>query len=564
MKGNITSILYFCVFLSFNQIITAQDLGLIGKEKKPLKITGGISINQVFYESLGSQTGRDPYTYYLAGNLNFNLYGWSIPFSYTYSNQQSSFQQPFNQYSIHPGYKWIKAHIGYTSMTFSPYTLNGHQFLGAGVELSPGNKFRISAMYGRLQKPVGYDSANTSVQPAYLRMGYGIKGSGNFGKTTLGVMVFQSRDQLGSVEIPSDSLEIFPEENFVVGLNTNTTLFKSLNLYAEYGSSYITRDTRSDEITDHVLYTKRTSSERLDALKIGVKYTIKQHSIGISYERIDPGYRTHGAYYFNNDLENITSNFSTALFNSKLNLGANIGIQRDDLAREKMSSMLRVVNSYNIGFVPVSQLNISAAYSNFKSHTNIKSQFESINQLTPYENLDTLNFTQISENLNLNINYTLSSNEKSRQNLSLNSSFQQASEIQDQVESNSGAKFMGLNLAHNYTLVKTNTSFVTSVNYSRSRSEMLTTNTIGPTMSIRKSFFDNKMRSSISASYNNSYSNSELTNRVFTIRMNAGYLLRKKHNFNLSAANINRTSKNTEGTNKFNEYTVTLGYAYNF
>jgi len=39
----------------------------------------------------------------------------SYSFSYIFSNQQSSFQQPFNQYGLHPTYKWITGHIGYAA-----------------------------------------------------------------------------------------------------------------------------------------------------------------------------------------------------------------------------------------------------------------------------------------------------------------------------------------------------------------------------------------------------------------------------------------------------------------
>ncbi len=542
----------------------AQNLDQIGKIEKPLTITGGISVNQMFYYGEGSQSGREPYTYYLAGNINFNLYGWLVPFSYTYSNQQSSIQQPFNQYSIHPSYKWITAHIGYTSMTFSPYTLNGHQFLGAGFELSPTEKFKIAAMYGRLQKAIEYDSANTSVEPAYRRFGYGIKGSAKLGSSNIDIIYFQSADKANSINSIADSLELYPEQNIALGINSSTLIFNKLNFYIEYGSSLITKDLRSDVISENLFLTKRTSTERLDALKLGVKYSLSNYKFGITYERIDPGYRTHGAYYFNNDLENVTANFTASIIQSKLTFGSRIGIQRDDIENQKVSNMTRVVHSHNIGFVPVSQLNLSATYSNFKSHTNIKSQFESINQLTAYDNLDTLDFTQISENMSLNMNYTLSSNETSRQNLNFNSSFQKASEYQDQVESNSGASFISMNLAHNYSLVKTNTAFTGAINYCRSHTESLTTNTFGPTISVRKSFLDNKMRTSISTSYNNTYSNGNITNKVLTIRLNGGYVLKKKHNFNLSAANVNRSSVTDGGTNKFIEYTVTFGYTYNF
>ncbi len=558
-KANLTVMLTFCLF----QHTWGQNLESIGKQS-PLKVSGGLSVNQLFYDAIGSQSNRSPYTYYLAGNLNFSLYGWSVPFSYTYSNQQSSFQQPFNQYSLNPTYKWITAHIGYVSMTFSPYTLNGHQFLGAGVELSSGSKFKFSAMYGRLQKAIEYDTANRSIQPVYQRIGYGVKGGINLGKAAIELMAFHSKDQLNSLNYRIDSLELYPEENLAVGITSTISLIEKLNFQIDYGSSFITRDIRSDTISENILFTKRTSTEKYNAIRAGLKYSQTFYSFGVSYERIDPGYRTHGAYYFNNDLENIATNITASLLKKKLTLGANIGLQRDDLDNKKMSNMLRVVNSYNVGFVPINQLNISASYSNFKSHTNVKSQFQSINQITPYENLDTLNFTQISENTTLNVNYTLSQTEKSRQNLSFNGVYQKASEYQEQLPTNSGAKFYSLNLAHNYTFIKTNTSFSTSLNYSNSKMEILSTYTIGPTVSVRKSFFKNKLKGSFSTSFNNSYSNGELINTVLNFRFSTGYTWQKKHNFNLTAANINRTAKSAGLKRKFNEYTVTLGYTYNF
>ena len=377
-------------------------------------------------------------------------------------------------------------------------------------------------------------------------------------------MAFHSKDKLNSLNYRVDSIELYPEENLTIGINSSISLIEKLNFQIEYGSSFITRDIRSDTLSENILFTKRTSTEKYNAVKAGLKYSQTYYSLGVSYERIDPGYRTHGAYYFNNDLENIATNVTASLFKKKLTLGANVGLQRDDLDNKKMSNMLRVVNSYNLGFVPVNQLNISASYSNFKSHTNVKSQFQSINQLTPYENLDTLNFTQVSENTSLNVNYTLSQTEKRRQNLSFNGVYQKASEYQEQVLTNSGAKFYSINLAHNYTFVKTNTSFVTSVNYNNSKTAMLTTFTIGPTVSVRKTFFKNKLRGSLSTSFNNSYSNGDLINKVLNFRINAGYLWRKKHNFNLSGAMINRTSITSNNRKKFNEYTVTLGYTYNF
>lgn len=539
-----------------------QNLESIGKEK-PITLNGGISLNQILYLSSDSLSSRQPYTYYLNGNLNLSIYGWSVPVSFSFSNRKFAFTQPFNQYSIHPTYKWVTFHAGYTSMVFSPYTLNGYQFLGAGVEMNPG-KYHFSAMYGRMQKAVELDTANTAVQPSYKRLGFGVKVGADFERVSVNVSAFHSKDEANSLYFPLDTLEIYPEQNIAFGAGGNLKIVDGLSIQAEYGSSMITRNTRSDSAGENLLINKRTSTEQFNAIKGGIKYAASIYSIGLTYERIDPGYRTHGAYYFNNDLENIAVNINLTLFNNKLNLGANVGIQRDDLSNKKVSNMLRIVNSYNVGFVPSEKINVSATYSNFRSHTNIKSQFEQINQLTSYDNLDTLNFTQIAENTSLNFNYTLASTEKARKSIIFNGMYQQASEFQQQVETNNGAKFMSLNAAYNYSILKTNTSITAAINYNNSKTSTILTQTIGPTINFRKTFLKNKIKSSLSVSYNNSYSNSELINALLSIRTNFGYSVKKKHVFSLGTGLINRNSNRNDRRSKSTEFTGTLAYAYNF
>jgi hypothetical protein len=186
--------------------VSAQSLESIGQEK-PLRITGGISANQIFYAAGGMDSRRDPYSYFLSGNLNFDLYGWSVPLSFSFSNQKLSFQQPFNQYGLHPTYKWITGHIGYVSMNFSPYTLSGHLFKGVGIELAPAGKFTYSAMYGRLQKAVEADtSAEAAGEAAFRRMGYGFKVGYRNGGDYANAILFRAKDEASSLSfIPADT-----------------------------------------------------------------------------------------------------------------------------------------------------------------------------------------------------------------------------------------------------------------------------------------------------------------------------------------------------------------------
>lgn len=552
----------------------AQDLESIG-QKEQVKVTGGISTNQVYYDAFGADQRRDPYSYYLTGNINFNLYGWNVPFSYTYSNQNRSFQQPFNQYSLHPYYKWIRAHIGYASMTFSPYTLSGHLFYGGGLELTPGENWKIDMMYGRLNKAINYDSTVTSNTPAYKRTGYGLKVGYKLKTGLIETMFFRSKDEPNSIDssiIPPD-LSLTPEENLVLSIKTNQKIVNGLSLSFEYSTSALTKDVRvaeSDEQPNNIFnyagpfFNANSSSAYYDAFNAGLQYSFGVSSVSFRYERIDPEYQTHGAYYFTNDLENITVNVATALFKQKVNVGANVGVQRDDIDNQKMSSMQRVVSSFNVGINAWEKLNVSLSYSNFQSYTNIKSQYDRLTELTPYDNIDTLNFTQISQNANMNLGYNIKNTENLRQQLNLNVSYQKAADKQGYETMNSGSDFINLNTAYSHTLVPLNLSLTLAANYNRSDMQGLLTEMVGPTLSVNKSFFDRTLRSGISATMNNAYSNSELTSRVVSVRITNSYKYKKQHNINLSLVYVNRHNPLAEVGGNYSEFTATLGYNYNF
>lgn len=568
---------YFFLFLSVwiaigCQNSLAQDLQSIGDEN-PLTVTGGVSLNQIVYAVNGIASRRDPYSYYASGNVNFNLYGWSVPLSFTYSNQRGSFQQPFNQFGISPTYKWLTGHFGYSSMNFSPYTLAGHLFLGAGVEARPG-KWDVSVMYGRLQKAIEPDSLNAQQQnAAFRRMGYGFKIGYRDGSDFMNFIVFRGKDDEHSIAYVPEEQELLPEENLVLSVSGGKQLFERFIVKTEYALSGISRDTRSQEVNiegyklfSYVgnLFTPRLSSSFYSAFNTDLTYQANIFTVGVGYERIAPGYRTLGAYYFNNDLENITINATTAIFKGRVNIAANIGTQRDNLDGNKISTMRRMVGSFNLGFTASEKLNISTSYSNFQTYTHIRSQFEDINRLTPYENLDTLNFTQISQNANLNANYILSNTKTSRQNLNLNISFQDAADMQGSIEQHSGTQFYNLNAGYSLGLVPKNITLAAAFNYNKNTSPLMVASALGPTLGIAKTLMERKMRIMLSTSFNSAYTNGQKENTVSNLRANGRYTIDKKHNISISLIVLNRETNNETGPEKFTEFTGTLGYSFNF
>jgi|WetSurMetagenome_2_1015567.scaffolds.fasta_scaffold85627_1 hypothetical protein len=574
--------IYACVcltallVLSPRSLIIAQNLESIGKEK-PLKVNGGISVNQTVYATSDTNSQRDPYNYYITGNLNLSLYGWSVPLSFNYSNQKTTFTQPFNHYSLHPQYKWVRLHLGYTSMSFSPYSLNGYLFLGAGIELTPEGPFSFSAMAGRLKKSRECDTlTENTLPPAYERWGYGFKAGYRFSpanNTTanLALILFHAKDKAGSLNFVPDS-SVYPGENLVVGTNMDLTFAGHYNLSVEVSSSAVNRNTLSNldkgyeqnwnKVMGSLIGSNGTT-EFYSAYRLNANYNAESYSVGFGYERIDPGYETFGSYYFNNDMQNITLNLAVKLFEDKMNFSASIGRQNDNLDKNKTSELTRWVTAFNLGFTPNEKLNGTLSYSTFTSFMNIRSQFVNINELSPYDNLDTLNYTQLSATTAASVSYVMRNTDKQRQNISLNLNFQQSSEEQNGIDSLGASKFYNINTMYGYSMIPAGFTATLSLNTSISIMPETKSTIFGPSVSFNKLMLNKKLRTTLSFSYNRSYTDGKATNRIMNIRAGCGYRIGKHHNLSLNLTSMNR--KNLVSENKIiSDFAGSLIYTMSF
>lgn len=557
----------------FAQMSYSQDLSSIGKAD-PLSINGSISINQIGYGAIGMDSRRDPYSFFASGSLSFNLYGWSVPLSFSYSNQQGSFSQPFNQYSLSPTYKNYTGHFGYTSMTFSPYSLSGHIFLGAGLEASY-DRWKVATMYGRLRKEV-QPAAEAPDQAVYRRIGYGGQTTYQHEGTSIDFTFFRGRDDVASVDFSEvDSITVTPEENLVFSLGLTQALFKKISFSTHFAMSALTTDTRfgAQRLESNRFYsglggffTANNSTAFYDALKMSTSYAGTGYTLGLGYERIDPGYTSHGAYYFVNDLENLTANGSKVFLSGKLNLSLSGGVQRDNLDGSKISTMRRFVGDASLGYTPSARLNVSTSYSNFQTFTNIRSQFVNINALTPFENLDTLDFRQVSQSISANATYQIYSSETRQQNAGLNMTVQNAKDEQGDTEQPTGNQFYLISGNYSISFIPQKVNGSMSFNYNRSTSADLLTETLGPSVSVSKSLKENKMNVSGSVSWNQSRTNGASQGSVTSLRVGGRYQWKEKHHFNLGLTTVNRIAPARETTEEvnFTEITCTLGYSYSF
>lgn len=551
-------------FLGLSQSI---DLGQVGKAKL-FDYSGSLSANGVYYEGTAN---RQSFTYFLNGNLNFNIAEtYNIPLSFAYTNQNFDFSSPFklNRLSISPSYKWITAHIGDVAMNFSPYTLSGHQFTGVGIDLAPSGPFKVSAMYGRFLRAVEYDADEPNQQTSYLRRGFGLKSSYAFKKFNLGLIFFKGYDDDNSIQEPFPAeLGLTPKDNTVVSVQTDFQVKEKINVRMEYAVSGITEDIRLNEPRSNKGFLSPFLKENITtnytkALNASIDYSVGNGTLGGAYERVDPNYRTFGAYYFNNDLENIALNASQTIFDNKLNIGVNAGLQRDNLDDSKASSMKRLVSAINLNYTPTEKMGVNGSFSNFQSYTNIRDQFDYINQVGELDNVDTLNYRQISKNASLGINYLVKQTETRNDRVNINVVYQDSNEDQDGTKvENSGTQFY--NGSASYVLGYPERSLTITLAANTSYTKTGETDeglTLGPTLGVAKQFFDKKLRTNYSASYNTSFANGEQQNQFYNLRLGGNYAWKQGHNFTLNILSLFRNTVQTSTT----DFTTTFGYTYTF
>ncbi|MFY7814734.1 MAG: hypothetical protein ACOVRK_06010, partial [Chryseobacterium taeanense] len=306
-----------------------------------------------------------------------------------------------------------------------------------------------------------------------------------------------------SLDRKPDSLNIFPKSNLAIAIANKVKFAKSLQVDVEIGLSALTNDKRAGVDSSSPVFHKilnpfadvNASTAFYKALKGSLTYSLGSSSLGLGYERIDPGYQTLGAYYFNNDLENVTASFAQQLFNKKVNLSVNTGIQKDDLKKEKTGSNNRIVMAANASITGGKKFTSSFSYSNFQTFTNVKPQFQYINQLTPYDNLDTLNYRQLSQNANANLNYIFRSDSLKTKMVNINLSFQDSFDEQGGVVSTgNSSQFYNLVISYSSMIIPKNLNFSYSFNATYNTIGPLAMITAGPAVLVGTSFLDKKLR----------------------------------------------------------------------
>ena len=191
--------------------------------------------------------------------------------------------------------------------------------------------------------------------------------------------MLRAKDDSSSVHPGKEFIgTVTPAENIVIGINGQIKFLKDFTFALEAATSLYTRNLKNNaplsdsankgftKILGNFISTNSTT-ERYNAIQTSLLYHQKIFSARLQYRRVDPDYKTMGAYFFNNDIENITFAPSLNLLKNKFRFGGSIGFQHDNLKKQKQTTSSRIIGSANLSADFTEHFGIDFTYSNYSN-----------------------------------------------------------------------------------------------------------------------------------------------------------------------------------------------------
>lgn len=554
-----------CVLLSFltNLSFSQNVIPKFGKEDRSLKINGGIRLMSDIYAYSGIAPRRDGFQFRVQARLNLSLLGIEAPFAFNFSEGNQNFKLPSYTFTgISPKYKIATLHVGDRSMFFSRYTLGNITFRGVGLELNPG-KFYVGGMYGRLRRAVAEDlDGRQNLDPSYKRMGYAVKAGYAGEKSKLALILFGANDDENSILQPTNMI-ISPNSNMVASIQAYQKISNRININLDWAHSLFNRDTRAVSISDEGgfsrtyggIFSPNASFQEGDAFNTRLNYSGKNYGINFGYERITRGFRTLGAIFFNNDLENITAGFTKSWLKGKLNLAINGGVERTNLDEFVAEKTARIIASGNLNYAPSEKWNYSAQYSNFQNSTKLRA----VNNQELF--VDSIFLAQVTQAATFTATHMMGENGNGGSITGM-LSFQNANSIiEDVITEDQKSNFWYGSMIYRAPQKET-FGWGASLSVNRSTFSNITSTFITPSFLADKSFLNEKLKTDarLSVNYISQVDDSKV---LLNFGLGAQYEINKDNNLRLSSNIIQQFGSGTNEKRFFEAYiNVTYGYKF--
>lgn len=539
---------------------SAFDIATIA-QSDPLVITGSVGTQNTYYHSSSGNGYSSPFSSSIYANLNINVYGIAMPFSFYYNTDNVSFSHPQFSFNISPTYKGFTLHLGKRSMQFSNYVFN-IPFNGIGLEYQrPGGNggLRLGAFYGTLKNAINYSPDEVSVAtPAYRRTGWGFKVGYGSSKNYFDFYLFRAQDHQTSIdEYWWD--RVTAQENIVLGLKGRWQIAKPLALTANVAASIFSTDMTAQKVESEEtekwdgIYDVRYSSMMRWAGDVNLTANFKPISFALTYKMVQPDYMSLGVSYMSNNYHSLGLSANTRI--GKLNLGGNFSAQSDNLSNEQLYTTKGFVYSANAALPINEKFNVTAGYNGY-----LQRQYDGVAVVN-----DTTRINRRMNSFTLTPNFN-TSNETLAHSVSLSGNFSENKDMSLISEGKSDVTTFAAGANYSLTVLPIETSFGLNYSYQNSNGYDTKYSTSVYSLSATKALLKEK-NLTLSASI------SLVDNRMDVSKnlsvggnLSAGYTLAGVHNFSLSASYNKYANTNfvAEGYARDNGYDLSCSLSYNY
>ena len=372
------SIVTFVASPLWGQDVEQVAADLQSKLRDPFTYSGSFGFSLQHYSSSLDVQRAAPFAVTAHANLNLGILGVQTPLSFVYASGGTAFNirlPSFGFAGMSPRYRDYTLHLGDRSLTLGKYSFSNHSFRGIGGEVNK-EKWYTRFFYGRLQRAQISDfNGFERVNPIFRRLGWGgLIGLQPSASSRVEVSIFKGWDDALSIPQLSDSTQaFFAKENVIISLSLEQNIGNRIRLAFNGSNSGISNQGTQGERSVSAfksyigLLDVNQSTRWNNAYELTTDYKAGFGTLSLSYERIDPGYRTLGALFFQDDQENITTGITTQLFNRKVALVATGGIQNNNLAGDRAESYQRFVGSLQANTTLSPKVNLNVGFSNFSS-----------------------------------------------------------------------------------------------------------------------------------------------------------------------------------------------------
>jgi hypothetical protein len=432
-------------------------------------------------------------------------------------------------------------------------------FLGAGTELTPG-RLRLGAMYGQLAQAEPVDlSLVTPNIPKFQRKGWGVKVGYGTQEDFIDLVLFQAKDQANSIFIP-DTLpqQVTPQHNEALGLVFQKMLFKKFRLKADIGASALSPNMRDAEAPNqfphpNFLFQGRQTTEYKTAAEANFDYQASAYSLGLKYRRVDPGYKTLGAYFFNSDIEEWTLNLSTSLFQQAISLNANGGIQRNNLDGSKPNRLTRLVGGLDAAYAN-GPFSLSAHYTNNSADVAYL--------LDPGD--DSLNVIIVTQDAGFSATYTLQDSSQNTHVFNLTGNAQLVTDDVEDPTTSAFSRMLLANFVYSLGLGATGWAFSLKANFNQNEVSSILLRRYGAGFGVSKNWLEGKLSTGVDVNYFYTTTQSLGNNGNLTGGLNLNWNLSNATTLTMNWTYLGTRVITTDVSDRFGEVVGTLGYQYRF